>query len=43
MKPNASTIISVVIGVVAAGLLLRFGGKLPIIEDASRGFDGERK
>lgn len=43
MKLNPNTVVSVVAGVLLAGLILRYGGKLPVIMDASRGFDGERK
>ena len=40
MKINQSAVASTVIGVLIAGLVLRFGGNLPGIRDARFGFDG---
>ena len=40
---DKKAVVSTVIGVVLAGLILRFSGNVPILEDASRGFDGARK
>ena len=40
MKLNQSYIVSTAIGVLIAGLVLRFGGNMPGIRDARLGFDG---
>lgn len=43
MKIQTNTVIAVVIGIVATGLLFRFAGDLPILNDARRGIDGNVK
>lgn len=40
MKINQSAVVSAAIGVLLAGLVLRFGGNLPGIKEARFGFDG---
>ena len=40
MKINQSYVISAAVGVLIAGLVLRFGGNIPGIRDARLGFDG---
>ena len=40
MKINQSAVVSTVIGVLIAGLALRYAGNLPVIRDARLGYDG---
>ena len=43
MKINQSAVVSTVLGVLLAGLALRYMGNLPVLKDARLGFDGNAK
>jgi len=43
MKIQTNTVIAVVLGVVITGLIFRFAGDLPVLNDARRGIDGNVK
>ena len=40
MKISQTTVVSTVIGVILAGLAMRFGRNVPGLKDARMGFDG---
>ena len=43
MNASARAVLMTIAGVFAAGLILRFGGNLPLLDDVRRGLNGQKK
>lgn len=43
LKSTVKTAVPIVVGVLATGLLIRYFGDQPILEDAKRGLNGDVK